>query len=241
MLVFPEISPQVLEEAAPSTSAPQSIYSYLAPSPSSLAVKVSDMKNLLRSFSNEIVNLKRAQVSLAKPPFQQSFQGNRPPYQHNQYTNHRTNKPSQLNGRIVPVLNPLQTIYPTTSKEMIVGQNNLVDDTNSWCFPCNSAHALRNCPRGNLQQKVREQRSLGMAPDEFVYTSPGMLLQQEIEMAPDHVLFSWMEDEDAMLTNNASTSKDGAPFVQSDYNLCSERCFTGECRYFKRNARRQIS
>lgn len=94
MPVFLEISPQVLEEATPSTSILQSIYSYPTPPLSSLVAEVSDMKNLLRSFSNEIFNLKRDQVSPAKPPFQQSFQGNRPPYQHNQHTNHRTHKPS---------------------------------------------------------------------------------------------------------------------------------------------------
>lgn len=64
-----------------------------------------------------------------------------------------------------------------------------------------------------------------MSPDELVYTSSGidnvafvaqmkgMSLQQETKITPDHALFLWIEDEDVMLTNIASTSKDGAPFV----------------------------
>lgn len=199
MPVFLEISTQVVEETAPSTSAPQSMYSFPTLQFASLAVEVSDKKNLLRSFSNKIVNLKRAQVSPTKPPFQQDFQGNHPPYQH---THHCGEKPLPLNVQIVPVPNPLQAIYPTAGRELTVGQNNLVNDTNSWCFPCNNAHALRNFPRGNLQQKVVGQRNLGMTPDESVYTSlgmdnvafvaqmQGMSLQQEAEIALDRALFS---------------------------------------------------
>lgn len=64
-----------------------------------------------------------------------------------------------------------------------------------------------------------------MAPDESVYTSlgmdneslvaqmQGMSLQQEVEITPDHELFSWMEDEGAVFTNDASNSTEGAPFV----------------------------
>lgn len=80
MPVFPEMSTQVMEEVTPSTSTPQSMYSFPTPQTTihsaSLVAKVNDMKNLLRSFSNEIVNLKRAQVSPTKPPFKQNFQGN---------------------------------------------------------------------------------------------------------------------------------------------------------------------
>lgn len=121
-----------------------------------------------------------------------------------------------------------------------MGQNNLAHDTNSWCFPCNNAHTPRNCLRGNLQQKIAEQRSLDVTSDESVYVSPsmdnasliaqmqGMSMQQEIKIAPDHALFSWIEDKDAVLTNGATTSKEGVPFMQSDYNLCSKRRFTRE-------------
>lgn len=70
--------------------------------------------------------------------------------------------------------NPLQTIYPSTNNELTVGQNNLADDTNSWCFPCNNAHAPRNFLKGNLQQKIADQQSQGVASDDLVYGSPGM-------------------------------------------------------------------
>lgn len=89
MSVFLELLSQALEPVMPNTSTPQSMYMYLRPlqahSPptSSLAVEVSDMKNLLRNLSNEIINLERSQISPARPPFQQNFQGNRPTYQKN--------------------------------------------------------------------------------------------------------------------------------------------------------------
>lgn len=112
MLIFPELSNQVPEPVVPSTSAPQSMYVYprsqqaSASSSSSLATEVNDIKKLLRSLSNEIINLKRSQIPPARPPFQQNFQGNRPPYQQNQYANNQASS-SQSNGQIVPVPNPL--------------------------------------------------------------------------------------------------------------------------------------
>lgn len=75
-------------------------------------------------------------------------------------------------------------------------------------------------------------------PNESIYASPGMdnaslitqmqgmPMQEETKIALDHALFSWMEDEDAVLTNGATTSKEGTPFVQSDYNLHSKIFFT---------------
>lgn len=56
----------------------------------------------------------------------------------------------------------------------------------------------------------------------------GMSIEQETKIASDHALFSWMEDEDVVLTNNAIASSLGAPQVQSDYNLRSKRYFMGE-------------
>lgn len=56
----------------------------------------------------------------------------------------------------------------------------------------------------------------------------GMSLQQEVEIAPNHALFSWMEEEDAVLTNGAATLKDGTPPMHSDYNLFSKRHLTKE-------------
>lgn len=62
-----------------------------------------------------------------------------------------------------------------------------------------------------------------MVPDDLVYASPGMdnasliaqtqgmSIQQEAEIAPNHALFSWKEDKDVMLTNDAATSNVGAP------------------------------
>lgn len=91
MSVFPDLSNRASKEVVPSTSAPQSMYMYPRPqqvhSPpqSSLALEVSHMKNSLRTFSNEIVNMKRSQIPPARPPFQQNFQGTSPTYQQNQY------------------------------------------------------------------------------------------------------------------------------------------------------------
>lgn len=75
------------------------------------------MKNLPRSFSNEIVNLKRSQIPQTRPPFQQNYQSNRPSYQQNQYSNNRV-APNQSAGQIVPMPNSLQTVYPSTSKQL---------------------------------------------------------------------------------------------------------------------------
>lgn len=94
MHVFPNLSNQpnglnIPEMAIASSSSPQSMYSYLGPQqenlppPSSLAAEVSDMKNLLRSFFNEIVNLKRSQIPQTRPPFRQNYQSNRLIYQQN--------------------------------------------------------------------------------------------------------------------------------------------------------------
>lgn len=65
MPIFPDLSNQVVELVVPSSSASQSMYVYpdsqqaSPPPPSSLAVEVRDTKNLLTSFSNEIVNPKK--------------------------------------------------------------------------------------------------------------------------------------------------------------------------------------
>lgn len=56
----------------------------------------------------------------------------------------------------------------------------------------------------------------------------GMSIEKEMEIAMDHALFSWMEDEDTMLTNVTIASSSRSPQVQSDYNLQSKRCFMGE-------------
>lgn len=53
-------------------------------------------------------------------------------------------------------------------------------------------------------------------------------MEQETKIAPNHALFSWMEDEDTVLTNGAVSSNSGAPQVQSGYNLWSKRLFTRE-------------
>lgn len=91
-----------------------------------------------------------------------------------------------------------------------------------------------------MQQKIADQRSQGVASDDLVYASPsmdnvdlivqmqGMSIEQEIEIALDHALFSQMEDTDDVLTNDAIASSSGAPQVQSDYNLQSKRYFMGE-------------
>lgn len=70
--------------------------------------------------------------------------------------------------------------------------------------------------------------SLGMDNAAFLTQMQGMSLQQEAKIANDHVLFSWMEDEDAVLTNGAITLKDGTPLMHSDYNLRSKRRLTKE-------------
>lgn len=100
-----------------------------------------------------------------------------------------------------------------------------MDDTNSWCFPCNNAHAPRKFSKGNLQQKIVDQQSQGVASDDLVYASLGMdtmtlitqmqglSIEKEMEIALDHDLFSWREDEDIVLTNGAIVSSSGAPQV----------------------------
>lgn len=54
----------------------------------------------------------------------------------------------------------------------------------------------------------------------------GMSLEQESKITPNHALFSWMEEEDDVFANEASTSKD--PQVQLDYNTQTKRRFTRE-------------
>lgn len=72
IFIFLELTRQALEPPYLSTSAPQSMYTYpnaqqaSTSTSSTLVAEVSDMKNLLRPFSNEIINLKRQQT-LAKP------------------------------------------------------------------------------------------------------------------------------------------------------------------------------
>lgn len=41
-------------------------------------------------------------------------------------------------------------------------------------------------------------------------------MEQETEIAPDHAIFSWIEEEDVVLTNGAASSSLEAPQVQSD-------------------------
>lgn len=121
----------------------------------------------------------------------------------------------------------------------MAGKNNFVDNTNPWCFPCNDAHALRKCLRGNLQQKVAKQWAQGILLDlgNYSYSSlevddamfttqmQDMSLEQEFEIALEHTLFSWMEEDDVVFVNDAFASK---PQVQSNYNTRSKRRFTGE-------------
>lgn len=54
----------------------------------------------------------------------------------------------------------------------------------------------------------------------------GMSLEQEGEIFSNHALFSWMEGEDAMFTNDTSTSQ--TPQVQLDYFTRSKRRLTRE-------------
>lgn len=54
----------------------------------------------------------------------------------------------------------------------------------------------------------------------------GMSLEQEFDIAPNHALFSWMEEEETMFANDAFISK--TLQVQCDYNTRSKRRFTGE-------------
>lgn len=134
----------------------------------------------------------------------------------------------------------LQDAHPRSSKELKIGKKNLTDNINHWCFPCHDTHMPRNFPRGNLQQKVAKQYIQGSTSDlgGYVYASlqmenmvlivqiQGMSLEQETYIDLDHTLFSWMKEEESVFANDASTSK--ASQVQSDYNTCSKRRFTGD-------------
>lgn len=86
MPIFQELTSQSPDPPSPSTSTPPSMYTYLnaqQAGTSTLAPEVNDMKNLLRTFSNEIINLKRQQAP-QKPPFQ-NYKGRRPPCHPNWY------------------------------------------------------------------------------------------------------------------------------------------------------------
>lgn len=48
-------------------------------------------------------------------------------------------------------------------------------------------------------------KSLGMDNVAFVAQMQGMSLQQEAEITLDHTLFSWMEDDDTVLTIDGGT------------------------------------
>lgn len=158
MPIFPEISNVAQEVASTSAPAtPQSAYSYIA-APENLAStsgspknEMGDLKEMLRTMANDITTLKRNQAMPPRPAYQ-NYQGGRPTYQQNQYQNaHRTNSPAAAMNQIVLVPTPLAGASPSSSRELTAGQNNLIDDINPWCFPCNDAHMPRNCPRGNLQ------------------------------------------------------------------------------------------
>lgn len=56
----------------------------------------------------------------------------------------------------------------------------------------------------------------------------GMSIKKEAEIAPDHAIFSWMEGEDILMTNDATSSSSRDPEVKSNYNLRLKRRLTGE-------------
>lgn len=84
MPVFPDIPSLILEDAPNTSAMPPSMYVYPNAQTNvvalaSLVAEVSDMKNLLQTFSSEILNLKRQQAVPLKPPYQ-DFQGSKPPF-----------------------------------------------------------------------------------------------------------------------------------------------------------------
>lgn len=135
---------------------------------------------------------------------------------------------------------PLQSTNLSLSRGLTVGQNNLVDDINPWCFPCSDGHMPQNFLHDNLQQKVAKQCSQGATSDHggYAYASlqnenvvpttkmKGMPLEQETNISPNHMLFSLMEEEEVVFSNDASPSE--TMQVQSNYNTCSKKRFMGE-------------
>lgn len=62
---------------------------------------------------------------------------------------------------------------------------------------------------------VEVYASPGMDNETLIAHMQGMSMEQEIEINPYHALFSWMEDEDAVLRNDAIELSSGASQVQS--------------------------
>lgn len=77
-----------------------------------------------------------------------------------------------------------------------------------------------------------------MSPDVVGYASPRMdnatlmahmqrmSMEQEAEITPDQALFSWIEGEETVITNDAPTLSNKMPQVQTNYNLHSKHRFT---------------
>lgn len=102
--------------------------------------EMSDIKEFLQNFSNEITSIKQKNSMPAKSTFQ-NYQGGRPSYQKNQFQGGEHMNPlTQTNNQIVLVPTLLQNIHLSSNRELVVGKNNLTNDTNPWCFPCNKAH-----------------------------------------------------------------------------------------------------
>lgn len=53
-----------------------------------------------------------------------------------------------------------------------------------------------------------------------------MSLEQEVDIAPDQALFSWLEEEDVVYENE--TLMTSVPLVWLDYNIRSKRRLMGE-------------
>lgn len=73
----------------------------------SLAKEMNDMKNLLKTFSNEIIKIKRQKATPTRPTFQ-NYQSGRSSYQQNQFQGGVKMTPqAQPNNQIVPIPTPL--------------------------------------------------------------------------------------------------------------------------------------
>jgi len=66
-----------------------------------------------------------------------------------------------------------------------------------------------------------QYRSPGVQNTTMIAQMQGMSVEKEGEISPEHVLFSWIEEEESVFINEASTSKN--PQVQSDYYTLSKR------------------
>jgi len=85
MPMFLEISIPLPQEVPNPPFIPMSMYTFPTSqqptllTPSTPQFEMDNVKNILRTFSNEIINLNRQQTSYPKPSYH-GLQGNRPPY-----------------------------------------------------------------------------------------------------------------------------------------------------------------